>query len=114
MKLLLIFCFSLFSFVEADYVPQEKKDTLVVVARPEAKKVFAALIDGKPYLVEASDIQLLEEVMASVGIRGKNSDELKKIKKLYPEQTKKVEGVFVIKLKEGAMLPDKFGAKDKN
>ena len=114
MKLLLVFCFSLFSLMETDYLPQEKKDTLVVVARPEAKSVFAALIDGKPYLVEASDIQLLEEVMASVGIRGKNSDELKKIKKLYPEQTKKVEGVFVIKLKEGAMLPDKFGAKDKN
>ncbi len=114
MKLFLIVCLSLFSIVEADYVPQEKKDTLVVVARPEAKDVLVALIDGKPYLVEASDIQLLEEVMASVGIRGKNSDELKKIKKLYPEQTKKVEGVFVIKLKEGAMLPDKFGAKDKN
>ena len=101
MKLLLIFCFSLFSFVEADYVPQEKKDTLVVVARPEAKSVFAALIDGKPYLVEASDVQLLEGIMASVAIRGKESDEYKKIKSLYPEQTKNVSGVFVIKLKKG-------------
>lgn len=108
MKLLLIFCFSLFSFVEADYVSQEKKDTLVVVARPEAKSVFAALIDGKPYLVEASDIQLLEEVMASVAIRGKDSDEYKKINSLYPEQTKNVSGVFVVKLKEGVALPDKF------
>ena len=108
MKLLLILCLSLFSFVEADSVPQGKKDTLVVVARPEAKSVFAALIDGKPYLVEASDIQLLEEVMVSVAIRGKDSDEYKKIKKLYPEQTKNVSGVFVIKLKEGAVLPDKF------
>ena len=53
MKLLLIFCFSLFSLVEADYVPQEKKDSIVMVVRPEAKSVFAALIDGKPYLVEA-------------------------------------------------------------
>lgn len=114
MKLLLIFCFSLFSFVEADYVPQEKKDTLVVVARPEAKSVFVALIDGKPYLVEASDIQLLEEVMASLGIRGKDSDELKKIKNLYPEQTQNVSGVFVIKMKEGATLPDKFTKKNKD
>lgn len=112
MKLLLIFCFSLFSFVEADYVPQEKKDTLVVVARPEAKKVFAALIDGKPYLIEASDVQLLES--ASVEVRGKDSEELKKIKNLYPEQTKNVSGVFVIKMKEGAVLPDKFRPKDKN
>ena len=108
MKLLLIFCFSLFSLVEADYVPQEKKDSIVVIARPEAKSVFAALIDGKPYLVEASDIQLLEEVMVSVAIRGKDSDEYKKIKKLYPEQTKNISGVFVIKLKEGSVLPDKF------
>lgn len=112
MKLLLIFCFSLFSFVEADYVPQEKKDTLVVVARPEAKKVFAALIDGKPYLIEASDVQLLES--ASVEVRGKDSEELKKIKNLYPEQTKNVSGVFVIKMKEGAVLPNKFRVKDKN
>ena len=112
MKLLLIFCFSLFSFVEADYVPQEKKDTLVVVARPEAKKVFAALIDGKPYLIEASDVQLLES--ASVEVRGKDSEELKKIKNLYPEQTKNVSGVFVIKMKEGAVLPDKFRPKDKS
>lgn len=112
MKLLLIFCFSLFSFVEADYVPQEKKDTLVVVARPEAKKVFAALIDGKPYLIEASDVQLLES--ASVEVRGKDSDELKKIKNLYPEQTKNVSGVFVIKMKEGATLPDKFTKKNKD
>ena len=112
MKLLLIFCFSLFSFVEADSVPQEKKDTLVVVARPEAKKVFAALIDGKPYLIEASDVQLLES--ASVEVRGKDSEELKKIKNLYPEQTKNVSGVFVIKMKEGAVLPDKFRPKDKN
>ena len=52
MKLLLIVCFSLFSFLDADYVPQEKKETLVVVAQPEAKNVFAALIDNKPYLVE--------------------------------------------------------------
>ena len=112
MKLLLIFCFSLFSFVEADYVPQEKKDTLVVVARPEAKKVFAALIDGKPYLIEASDVQLLES--ASVEVRGKDSDELKKIKNLYPEQTQNVSGVFVIKMKEGATLPDKFTKKNKD
>ena len=112
MKLLLIFCFSLFSFVEADYVPQEKKDTLVVVARPEAKKVFAALIDSKPYLIEASDVQLLES--ASVEVRGKDSDELKKIKNLYPEQTKNVSGVFVIKMKEGATLPDKFTKKNKD
>lgn len=112
MKLLLIFCFSLFSFVEADYVPQEKKDTLVVVARPEAKKVFAALIDGKPYLIEASDVQLLES--ASVAIRGKDSDELKKIKNLYPEQTQNVSGIFVIKMKEGATLPDKFTKKNKD
>ena len=112
MKLLLIFCLSLFSFVEADYVPQEKKDTLVVVARPEAKKVFAALIDGKPYLIEASDVQLLES--ASVEVRGKDSDELKKIKNLYPEQTQNVSGVFVIKMKEGAMLPDKFTKKNKD
>ena len=112
MKLLLIFCFSLFSFVEADYVPQEKKDTLVVVARPEAKKVFAALIDGKPYLIEASDVQLLES--ASVEVRGKDSDELKKIKNLYPEQTKNVSGIFVIKMKEGATLPDKFTKKNKD
>ena len=112
MKLLLIFCFSLFSFVEADYVPQEKKDTLVVVARPEAKKVFAALIDGKPYLIEASDVQLLES--ASVEVRGKDSEELKKIKNLYPEQTKNVSGVFVIKMKEGATLPDKFTKKNKD
>ena len=75
MKLLLFFCFSLFSLMETDYLPQEKKDTLVVVARPEAKSVFAALIDGKPYLVEASDVQLMEEIMASVAIRGKDSDE---------------------------------------
>ena len=109
MKLLLIFCLSLFSFVEADSVPQEKKDTLVVVARPEAKKVFAALIDGKPYLIEASDVQLLES--ASVEVRGKDSEELKKIKNLYPEQTKNVSGVFVIKLKEGVTLPDKFKKK---
>ena len=108
MKLLLIFCFSLFSLVEVDYVPQEKKDSIVMVVRPEAKSVFAALIDGKPYLVEASDIQLLEEVMVSVAIRGKDSDEYKKIKKLYPEQTKNISGVFVIKMKEGAVLPDKF------
>lgn len=87
MKLLLIFCFSLFSFVEADYVSQERKDSIVVVARPEAKSVFAALIDGKPYLIEASDVQLLES--ASIAIRGKDSDEYKKIKNLYPEQTKK-------------------------
>lgn len=112
MKLLLIFCFSLFSFVEADSVPQEKKDSIIVVARPEAKSVFAALIDGKPYLIEASDAQLLES--ASVAVRGKDSDELKKIKKQYPEQTKNVSGVFVIKLKEGAVLPDKFGPKEKN
>mgnify|MGYP003306153510 CR=1 FL=1 len=114
MKLLLIFCFSLFSFVEADSVPQEKKDTIVVVARPEAKDVLVALIDGKPYLVEASDIQLLEEFMASVGVRGKNSDEFKKIKNLYPEQTKNVSGVFVIKMKEGATLPDKFTKKNRD
>lgn len=112
MKLLLIFCFSLFSFVGADYVPQEKKDSIVVVARPEAKSVFAALIDGKPYLIEASDVQLLES--ANIAIRGKDSDEYKKIKNLYPEQTKNVSGVFVIKLKEGAVLPDKFRPKDKN
>ena len=46
--------------------------------------------------------------MASVAIRGKDSDEYKKIKKLYPEQTKNISGVFVIKMKEGAVLPDKF------
>ena len=112
MKLLLIFCLSLFSFVEADSVPQEKKDTLVVVARPEAKSVFAALIDGKPYLVEASDVQLLEA--ASIAVRGKDSDELKKIKNLYPEQTKNVSGVFVIKMKAGATLPDKFTKKNRD
>jgi len=112
MKLLLIFCLSLFSFVEADSVPQEKKDTLVVVARPEAKSVFAALIDGKPYLIEASDVQLLEA--ASIAVRGIDSDELKKIKNLYPEQTKNVSGVFVIKMKEGATLPDKFTKKNKD
>lgn len=112
MKLLLIFCLSLFSFVEADSVPQGKKDTLVVVARPEAKSVFAALIDGKPYLIEASDVQLLEA--ASIAVRGIDSDELKKIKNLYPEQTKNVSGVFVIKMKEGATLPDKFTKKNKD
>lgn len=114
MKLLLFFCFSLFSLMETDYLPQEKKDTLVVVARPEAKSVFAALIDGKPYLVEASDVQLMEEIMASVAIRGKDSDEYKKIKSLYLEQTKNVSGVFVIKLKEGATMPDKFTKKNKD
>lgn len=112
MKLFLIFCLGLFSFVEADSVPQEKKDSIIVVARPEAKSVFAALIDGKPYLIEASDVQLLES--ASVEVRGKDSEELKKIKNLYPEQTKNVSGVFVIKMKEGAVLPDKFRPKDKN
>ena len=91
MKLLLIFCFSLFSLVEADYVPQEKKDSIVMVVRPEAKSIFAALIDGKPYLVEASDIQLLEEVMASVAIRGKDSDEYKKINNEKLEKLKCVE-----------------------
>lgn len=108
MKLFLLVCVSLFSLMDADYVPQEKKDSIVVVARPEAKDVFAALIDGKPYLVEASDVQLLEEVMANVGIRGKDSKECKELKKRYPEQTKNVAGVFVIQLKEGAVLPEKF------
>ncbi len=108
MKLLLIFCFSLFALVEADYVPQEKKESIVMVAQPESKNVFAALIDGKPYLVEASDIQLLEEVMASVAIRGKDSKECKELKKRYPEQTKNVSACFVVKLKEGAVLPEKF------
>ena len=112
MKLLLIVCFSLFSFLDADYVPQEKKETLVVVAQPEAKNVFAALIDNKPYLVEASDIQLLEEVMASVAIRGKDSKEGKELKKQYPEQTKNISGIFIIQLKEGAVLPEKFMKKD--
>lgn len=111
MKLLLIVCFSLFSFLDADYVPQEKKETLVVVAQPEAKNVFAALIDDKPYLVEASDIQLLEEVMESVAIRGKDSKECKELKKRYPKQTDNVMGVFVVKLKEGASLPEKFMPK---
>ena len=114
MKLLLIFCFSLFSLVEVDYVPQEKKESIVMVARPEAKDVFAALIDGKPYPVEASDIQLLEELMASVAIRGKESKECKELKKRYPEQIKNVSGVFVVELKEGVSLPEKFIPKSKN
>ena len=32
MKLFLIVCLGLFSLVEADYVPQEKKDSIVVIA----------------------------------------------------------------------------------
>lgn len=51
---------------------------------------------------------LREEVIASVVIRGKDSDEYRKMKKLYPEQTKDVVAVFVITLEEGATLPDKF------
>ena len=39
---------------------------------------------------------------------------LKALKKLYPEQTKNVTGVFVIKLKEGASLPEKFIPKNKD
>ena len=62
MKLLLMLCVSLFSLMEVDYIPQGKKDSIVVVARPEAKDVFVALIDGNPYLVEASDIQSLERL----------------------------------------------------
>ena len=112
MKILLIACFSLFSFIEADNVSQEKKESIVMVAQPESKNVFAALIDNKPYLVEASDIQLLEEVMASVAIRGKESKEGKELKKQYPEQTKNISGVFIIQLKEGAVLPEKFLKKD--
>lgn len=112
MKILLIACFSLFSFIEADNVPQEKKESIVMVVQPESKNVFAALIDNKPYLVEASDIQLLEEVMASVAIRGKESKEGKELKKQYPEQTKNISGVFIIQLKEGAVLPEKFLKKD--
>lgn len=108
MKLFLIVCVSFLSLMNADYLPQEKKDSVIMIARPEAKSVFVALIDGKPYLVEASDVQLLEDVMASIAIRGKDSDEFKKIKKQYPEQAKNVSGVFVIKLKEGVVLPDKF------
>lgn len=114
MKLLLMVCVSLFSLMEVDYIPQGKKDSIVVVARPEAKDVFVALIDGKPYLVEASDIQLLEEVMANVGIRGKDSKECKELKKQYPEQTKNVAGVFVIELKKGASLPEKFIPESKD
>lgn len=112
MKILLIACFSLFSFIEADNVPQEKKESIVMVVQPESKNVFAALIDNKPYLVEASDIQLLEEVMASVAIRGKESKEGKELKKQYPEQTKNISGVFIIQLKEGVVLPEKFLKKD--
>ena len=108
MKLLLMLCVSLFSLMEVDYIPQGKKDSIVVVARPEAKDVFVALIDGNPYLVEASDIQSLEKVMASVEIRGKDSKVCKELKKQYPEQTKNVSGVFVIQLKEGTSLPEKF------
>ena len=51
---------------------------------------------------------------ASIAVRGKDSDELKKIKNLYPEQTKNVSGVFVIKMKEGATLPDKFTKKNRD
>ena len=112
MKVLLIACLSLFLFAEANYIPQEKKNNIVMVAQPESKNVFGALIDGKPYLVEASDIQLLEEVMASVAIRGKDSKEGKELKKQYPEQTKNISGVFVIQLKEGTVLPEKFMKKD--
>ena len=114
MKTLLIACLSLFSFVEVDNVPQEKKESIVMVAQPETKNIFGALIDGKPYLVEASDIQLLEEVMENVAIRGKKSKEYQELKKQYPEQTKNVTGVFVIKLKEGASLPEKFIPKNKD
>ena len=114
MKILLIACLSLFSFIEADNVPQEKKENIVMVAQPESKNVFAAFIDGKHYLVEASDIKLLEEVMENVAIRGKKSKEYQELKKQYPEQTKNVTGVFVIKLKEGASLPEKFIPKNKD
>lgn len=108
MKLLLIFCLSLFSFLGTNDISRERKDSLVLVAQPESKNVGVALIDGKPYLVEFSDVQLLEEIMASVTIRGKDSDEYKKVKSLYPEQTKNISAVFVILLKKGFVLPEKF------
>ena len=113
MKLLLIFCFSLLSSLGADYVSQEQKDSLVLVAQPDSKKASVALIDGKPYLIEFADVQLLEEVMASVAIRGKDSDEYKTIKRMYPEQTNNGSAVFVIQMKDGAALPDKFLKKNK-
>ena len=52
--------------------------------------------------------------MASVAIRGKESKECKELKKRYPEQTKNVSGVFVVELKEGVSLPEKFIPKSKN
>ena len=113
MKLLLIFCVSLFSFLVTDYVPQEKKDSLVLVAQPDSRNVGVALIDDKPYLIEFTDLQLLEDVMASVVIRPKGSDEYKKVKSMFPKQTQNISAVFVIKLKEGVVLPEKFVRKNK-
>lgn len=108
MKLLLIFCFSLFSSLGTDYVPQVQKDSLVLVAQPDSKKVSVALIDGKPYLIEITDVQMLKEIVESIAIRGKATDEYKKMKSMYPDQTKNISAVFVIQLKEGAVLPEKF------
>ena len=108
MNLLLIACFSLFSFLGTDYVPQEKKDSLILVAQPESKNVCVALIDGKPYLIEFTDVQLLQDVTEKINIYGKESDEYKKIKHLYPKQTQNLAGVIVIKLQKGATFPQKF------
>lgn len=108
MNLLLIACISLFSFLGTDYVPQEKKDSLVLIAQPESKNVCVALIDDKPYLIEFTDVQLFDEVVEKINIYGKDSDEYKKMKRLYPKQTQNLSGVIIIKLREGAKLPKKF------
>lgn len=92
MKTLLIACLSLFSFVEADNVPQEKKESIVMVAQPETKNIFGALIDGKPYLVEASDIQLLEEIMENVAIRGKKIERVSRTEEAVSRTNPKCDG----------------------
>ena len=63
MNLLLIACFSLFSFLGTDYVPQEKKDSLILVAQPESKNVCVALIDGKPYSPEQCTAFVLKSLV---------------------------------------------------
>lgn len=62
----------------------------------------------KSYLIEFTDVQLLQDVTEKINIYGKESDEYKKIKHLYPKQTKNLSGVIVIKLQKGATLPEKF------
>lgn len=92
---------------------QKPNNDITLLADPKEENVFIARIDDNYFLLHNSDIGLINKrSMESIELHGPDREVFKQTKEKYPSYFKKVKAVFVIKMKEGAKLPDKFEKKN--